>query len=73
MTIRQFFNLQEEKIDNDLKVIVDKITNAYSIDEKTYETDKEDVIILIIRYFEVIKTLWKLCLYKKKHKNRDSK
>lgn len=65
MAIKQFLNLQREEIDNDLEVIVDEIAKAYSIDNKTYETDKKDIVIFKIGYSKAIKALQKLCLYKK--------
>lgn len=43
---------------------MDKIVKAYNIDNKTYKTDKEDIVISKIRYFKAIKALQKLYLYK---------
>ena len=63
MAIGQFLNLQGEEVDNDLEVIVDKIAKAYSIGDKTHETDEEDNVIPRVRYFEAIKAFKKLHLY----------
>ena len=41
---------------------MDKITKVYSIGDKTYKTDEQDIIIFRIRYFKVVKTLQKLYL-----------
>ncbi len=45
MAIGQFLNPQGEEVDDDLEVIVDKIAKAYSKDNRTHETDEEDVVI----------------------------
>lgn len=57
IAIRQIFNLQGEKIDKNLEVIMDEIAKAYSIGNRNYKINEEDVIIFKIRYSKVIKTL----------------
>lgn len=54
MAIRQFLNSQEKKIGNDLEIIIDKIVKVYSIDDKTYKTNKENIIISKSGYFEIM-------------------
>lgn len=44
MAIKQFFNLQEEKIDYNLKVIIDKIIKSYNIGNKIYKTAKKNTL-----------------------------
>ena len=72
MAIRQFLNPQGEKGDDDLEVIVDEIAKAYSIGDRTHETDEEDVVIPRVGYSEIMKALQKLCLYEEQHENGDS-
>lgn len=64
MAIGQFFNLSKKNIDNDIKVIIDKIAKVYNIGNKTNKTDKEDMIVFKVRYSKAIQALPKLCLYK---------
>lgn len=73
IAIRQFFNLQIKEVDNDLKVIINKITKAYSIGDKTYKTDEENIIISNVGYFKAIKIFQKLYLYEKQYENRNNK
>lgn len=42
-----------------------KIVNAYGINDSTYKTDKNDMIVSKVSYLEDMKTFQKLCLYKK--------
>lgn len=49
-----------------------EIANAYSLGDKTHETDKEDVIVPKISHLEAMQALQKLCLYEKQHENGDS-
>lgn len=51
MVMGQFFNLQEEDINNDLEIIIYKIVKAYNINNKTHKIVKKNVIISRIRYF----------------------
>lgn len=46
MAINHFFNLKSENINNNLKVIINKIAKSYSIKNKTYRIDKKDIIYL---------------------------
>lgn len=73
ITINQFLNSKEEKVDDNLEVIVNEIAKAYSIESRTYETDKKDIIIFRVEYFEIIKSLQKLWLYKEQQNKKDSK
>lgn len=61
MAIRQFFNPQKEDINNNLEVIMDKIAKASSIDNRFHKIDEKNIVILKIRYFEVIKAFQKYC------------
>lgn len=54
IAVTQFLNLQEDKVDNDMEIVVNKIVKAYSISNQIYETDKDDVIILNVRYIKAI-------------------
>lgn len=65
MAIGQFLNLQKEKVDNDLEIIINKIAKAYSTGNRIHKTNKKDVVIFKIGYFEAIQALQKLCLYEK--------
>lgn len=65
MAIKQFFNLQKEKIDNNLKIIINKIFKVYNIDNKTYKINKKNIIIFNIGYFKIIKIFQKFYLYNK--------
>lgn len=47
-------------MDDNLEVIVDKIAESYSVEDRTHETDEKDIIILKVVYFDVIKALHKL-------------
>lgn len=73
MIIKQFFNPQKENVDNSVKVIIDEIIKPYSIDNRIYETGKENVIILKFEYSEAMQALQKLYLYEEQNDNRDSK
>lgn len=57
MAIRQFLNPQGKEIINDLEVIVDEIAKAYSTGNKTYKTNKENIVIPKIRYFKIMQAL----------------
>ena len=54
-----------------MEIVVDKIVKAYSISNQIYETDKENVTILNVRYIKVIQVLYKLCFYEEQNANRD--
>lgn len=60
IAINQFLNSEDKKIDNNLKVIIDKIAKIYSIEYKIYKTDKRDIIISKVKYFTIIKFFQKL-------------
>lgn len=45
MAINRVLNLEGEEIDDDLEVIVDEIAKAYSIGDRTHETDEENIVI----------------------------
>lgn len=53
-------------MNNNLKIIMNKII-------KTYNINKKNIIILKIKYFKIIKYFQKFYLYKKKFKNRNNK
>ena len=72
MAIRQFLNPQGEEVDDDLEVIVDKITKAYSTGDRTNETDEEDVVIPRVGYSKAMKAFQKLHLYEGQYENGDS-
>ena len=72
MAIGQFLNPQEENVDDGIEVIVDEIAKAYSIGNRTHETDEEDVIVPKVGYSEAIQALQKLCLYEEQNDNGDS-
>lgn len=72
MAINQFFNPENEDIDNNLEVIVDKIVKAYSVENTTHDKDEKNDIIPRVRYFEMIKSVQKLWLYEEQQENRDS-
>lgn len=72
MTIELFFNLQEKKVDNDVEIIIDEITKADIISNKTHKTDKKDMIVPKFEYFEAIQALQKFCLYEKQNDNGDN-
>lgn len=72
MAIAQFLNPQEEKVDNDVEVVVDEIVKAYSTGDRTHETDEEDVIIPKVGYTEAMQALHKLRLYEEQNANGDS-
>lgn len=65
--------MQEKNINDDLKIIINKIVKIYSINNKTYKINKKDIIIFRIRYFIEIKAFQKYYLYKKQYKNRNNK
>ena len=50
-------------MDDDLVVVLDEITKAYSVGDRTPETDNEDLIILKFQYSEAMQALQKLRLY----------
>lgn len=64
IAINQFLNPEGEEVDDDLKVIMDKIAKAYSIGDRIYEIDKENIVMPKVGYFEAIKSFQKLWLYK---------
>lgn len=72
MTIAQFFNLQKKKVDDDVKVVINKIVKAFSMDDRTHETDEENMIIPKIGYTKAMQALHKLCFYEKQNVNEDS-
>lgn len=45
MAIEQVLNPEGEEVDDDLDVIVDEIAKAYSVGDRTHETNEEDVVI----------------------------
>ena len=57
MAIGHTLNPQGEKIDDNLAVIVVEIAKAYSIGDRTYETNEEDVVIPEVRYSEAMQAL----------------
>ena len=57
MAIDQFLNPQGEEVDDDLEVIVDEIAKAYSVGDRTHETDEEDIVIPSVGYSEAMKSL----------------
>lgn len=57
IAIEQFFKLTKKYIDNNVEIIINKIIKAYSISNKTYKTDKKDIIVLKVRYSEIIQAL----------------
>lgn len=65
MAFGQFFNLQEKNVDNNIKIIIDEIIKAYNIGNRTYKTDKKDVIVPKVGYSEAMQALQKIRLYKK--------
>lgn len=56
--------MKKKEVDDNLEVIVNEIAKAYSIENRTYKTNKKDIIIFKVEYFEIIKSLQKLWLYK---------
>lgn len=67
MAIGQFLNPQEEKVDDDVEVIVDEIVKAYSTGDRTHETDEEDVIIPKVGCAEAMQALNRLRLYEEQN------
>lgn len=55
-------------MDNNLKVIVDKIAKHHIIENKTHKTDKKSIIMLNIWYFKTIKTFWNVGYMKSNRK-----
>lgn len=49
------FQLARKKIDNNLEIIVDKITKTYNIGNKIYKTNREDIVIPKVGYSKAIK------------------
>ena len=72
MVIEKFLKLKKEKFDNNVKVIMNKIVKAYSISDKSHETNKKYIIIPIFGYTETIQALYKLCFYKEQNNNKSS-
>lgn len=72
MAIGRFLNPEKEKVDNNVKVVIDKIVKAYGINDKTHKTDEEDMIIPKIRYTKVIQVMYKHSFYKEQNDNRNS-
>lgn len=56
-----------------MKVVVNEIVKTYSIDDRTHETDEENMIIPKIGYTKAMQALHKLCLYEEQNVNEDSK
>ena len=54
------------------EIVVDKIVKAYSVGERLYETDEEDVIIPKVGYGEALQALQLLRLYEKQYEDGDS-
>lgn len=72
IAINQFFNPEDEEVDDNLEVIVNGIAKADSAGDGTYEIDEKDIVILGFGYFETMKSLQKLWLYEKQQKKEDS-
>lgn len=74
MAIEKLLNPQEEKANNNMEIVVDEIVKgyAYSIGDKTHETNEEDMIIPKVGYFEIIEALHKFYFYKKQNHNGNS-
>lgn len=53
-------NFQEKKVDNNFNIITDQIAKAYNVGDSSYKIDKEDMVILKVRYLEVMQDLEKL-------------
>lgn len=58
-------NSESENVDDDLKVIVNKIAKSYSVVNRTNKTDEKDGIIPKIGYWEAMKALQKIRFYEK--------
>lgn len=63
MSIDQFLNPLDESIDDTAEIVVDEIAKAYSVGERLYETDEEDVIIPKVGHGEALQALQLLRLY----------
>lgn len=72
MSIDQFLNPLDENIDDMAEVVVDEIAKAYSIGERLYETDEEDVIIPKVGHGEALQALQLLRLYEEQQEGGDS-
>ena len=70
MSISQFLNPAEEEVYDSDEVIVDDIVNAYSTEERRYETDEEDIMEPRVRMKEAIEVLQTLRLYEEQHDDR---
>lgn len=57
MVMKQFLNPIEEKVDDKSNKIVERIAKAYNTEDRTYKTDKEDVIIPQISHAEAFQAL----------------
>lgn len=44
-------------MDNNWEININKIAKTYNTGNKTYKTDKKNIVIPKIKYFEVIKAL----------------
>ena len=72
MSITQFLYLQEEDFYDTEEVLIDDIVNSYSREERAYETNEEDVIMLRIRQNEAILALQTLRLYEEQQDEGNS-
>lgn len=45
MVIGQFLNPEEKKIDNNIKIVVNKILKVYSIRNRNHKTRKTELIL----------------------------
>lgn len=64
MTIKQFLNLEEKKVNNDIKDIISNNIKAYSIGDRIHKINKKDIIIPKVWYFKKMQALYKLYFYK---------
>ena len=54
MAIGQFLNPSEEEVDDESDEIVEVIAKAYSIGDRTHETDEEDVVMPRVSHAEAL-------------------
>lgn len=57
MTIRQFINIINKKIDDKSDKIIKAIDKIYNIGDKIYNINKKDIIIPKISYIDVFQSL----------------
>ena len=72
MSIDQFLNPLDKSIDNMAEIVVDEIAKAYSVGERLYETNEEDIIIPKVEHGEALQALDLLCLYEEQQEDGDS-